>query len=154
MNKKKEYSLPELIEVYKEKENGSPCKCWQDYDWDEFNICKLHESSRENCLIDAIAINMSSLELDKFIRSRKIIGKQIEVVQRTYKTSVYLISLVFYYELYQRLKKEEEVDKDGGDKLQYEPAELVSFTMKGLAKILLHITANESLLKEFETVEA
>ena len=152
-NKKKEYSLPELIEVYKEKGDGTPCKCWEDYDWSELDICKLHESSREDSLIDAIAVNMSSLELDKFIRSRKIVGKQIEVVQRTYKTSVYLMSLVFYYELYQRLKKDEAMDKNDDERLQYEPAELVSFTMKGLAKILLHIMANESLLKEFEAVE-
>jgi hypothetical protein len=153
INKKKEYSLPELIEVYKEKEVGESCKCWDDYNWNELDICELQESSREGSLIDAIAINMSSLELDKFIRSRKITGKQIEIVQRTYKTSIYLISLVFYYELHQRLKKEEDMEKYNDEKVQYEPAELVSFIMKGLAKILLHIMANESLLKEFEIIE-
>lgn len=153
VKKKKEYSLPELIEVYKEKQAGVPSKCWDSYNWNELDICKLQESSREGSLIDAIAVNMSSLELDKFIRSRKITGKQIEVVQRTYKTSIYLISLVLYYELYQRLKKAEKMQEDSDEELQYEPAELASFTMKGLAKILLHVTANESLLKEFEIVE-
>ncbi|MFH0732031.1 MAG: hypothetical protein V2A72_03800 [Candidatus Omnitrophota bacterium] len=157
VDKKKEYSLPKLIEVYKEKneeDKEDNYKCWENYNWYETDICYLHESSQEGCLIDAIAINMNSLELDKFIRARKVIGKQIEIVQRTYKTAVYLLSLVFYYELYQRLKKEESLNKYSDEKMQFEPSELVSYTMKGLAKILLHILANETLLQEIETIEA
>lgn len=154
--KKKEYSLPDLIEVYKKQPNNGNkeniYKYWDDYSWNETDICKLLESSRENQLVDAIAINMDSLELDKFIRSKKLTGKRIEMAQRTYKTSIYLISLVFYYELHQKLKLEEKKEEYSSERMNYEPSELVSFSMKGLAKIILHVLGNESLLKEVEEI--
>jgi hypothetical protein len=37
--------------------------------------------------------------------------------------------------------------------MNYEPAEVVSFTMKGLAKIILHVLGNENLLKEIEETD-
>ena len=152
--KKKEYSVPDLIEVYQKKgEDGDKenrYKYWSDYNWDATDICKLLESSREGQLIDAIAINMDSLELDKFIRSKKLTGQRIEMAQRTYKTAIYLISLVFYYELHQRLKLEEKQEEYSNERMNYDSATLVSFTMKGLAKIILHVLGNESLLKEIE----
>lgn len=156
--KKKEYSLPELIEVYEKKseEDGKEnrYKYWSDYNWDATDICKLLESSREGQLIDAIAINLDSLELDKFIRSRKLTGQRIEMAQRTYKTAIYLISLVFYYELYQRLKLDEKQEEYSSERMNYEPADVVSFAMKGLAKIILHVLGNESLLKEIEETDS
>ncbi len=156
VDRKKEYSLPVLMEVYKEKRDEGKeegYKYWEEYGWNELDICYLHESSQEGCLIDAIAINMDSRELDNFIRTRKATGKKIEMIQRTYKTSVYLISLVLYYELYQRLQKEREDNKHRDEQINYEPAEMVSFAMKGLAKILLHIMTNENILKEIEDIE-
>jgi hypothetical protein len=116
------------------------------------DICYLQESSKEGTLIDFIAINMESREIDNFIRTKKLDGKKIEVAQRTYKISVYLISLVLFYELHQRLEKGQET-KYSDDKIYYDPPELTSFVMKGLAKILLHVMANETILKEIEDIE-
>ncbi len=151
VEKKKEYSLPEIIDVYREKKPDHAC--WEDYGWNELDICKIQESSKDGTLIDSVAINMESRELDKFIRTKKLDGKKIEVVQRTYKISVYLISLVLFYELHQRLKKSQEANKYSDDKLYYDPPEMTSFVMKGLAKILLHVMANETILKEIEDIE-
>jgi len=150
VEKKKEYSLPEMIEVYKEKKPDYGC--WSEYGWNEMDICCLQESSKEGTLIDSIAINMESQELDKFIRTKKLDGKKIEVAQRTYKISVYLISLVLFYELHQKLIKTQETKeyKYSDEKLNYDPPEMTSFVMKGLSKILLHVMANETILKEFE----
>jgi hypothetical protein len=153
VEKKQEYSLPETIEVYREKKSGH--SCWEDYRWNELDICKIQESSKDGTLIDSVAINMESRELDKFIRTKKLDGKKIEVAQRTYKISVYLISLVLFYELHQRLKKTQETKEYEytDDKLYYDPPEMTSFVMKGLAKILLHVMANETILKEIEDIE-
>ncbi|UCE74375.1 MAG: hypothetical protein JSV56_01365, partial [Methanomassiliicoccales archaeon] len=150
VEKKKEYSLPEILDVYREKKPDH--RCWEDYGWNELDICKIQESSKADTLIDSVAINMESRELNKFIRSKKLDGKKIEVAQRTYKISVYLISLVLFYELHQRLKKSQESKKYSDDKLYYDPPEMTSFTMKGLAKILLHVMANETILKEIEDI--
>ncbi|MGB7580956.1 MAG: hypothetical protein WBL85_00725 [Sedimentisphaerales bacterium] len=151
VEKKKEYSLPELIEVYREKKEN--CKCWADYEWNETDICRIQESSQEGTLIDFVAINMESQELDKFVRSKKLEGKKIEIAQRTYKISVYLISLVIFYELDQKIKKNQETNRYSDDKLNYNPIEMTSYVMKGLAKILLHVMANETLLKEIEDLD-
>ncbi|MGD0551825.1 MAG: hypothetical protein ABSB25_04155 [Sedimentisphaerales bacterium] len=153
VEKKKEYSLPTIIDVYREKKQDYGC--WADYGWNELDICRLQESSEEGTLIDAVAINMESQELDKFIRTKKLDGKKIEVAQRTYKISVYLISLVLFYELHQKLKKTQETNehKYNDEKLHYDPPEMTSFIMKGLAKILLHVMANETILKEIEDVD-
>ncbi|MDD5064131.1 MAG: hypothetical protein PHQ35_05145 [Phycisphaerae bacterium] len=150
VEKKKEYSLPTIIDVYREKKQDYGC--WADYGWNELDICHLQESSEEGTLIDAVAINMESQELDKFVRAKKLGGKRIEVVQRTYKISVYLISLVLFYELQQKLKKTQETNEDKytDEKLYYDPTKMTSYIMKGLAKILLHVMANETMLKEIE----
>lgn len=153
VKKKKEYSLPEIKEVYRQEKPGYGC--WSEYDWNELDICCLQESSKDGTLIDSVSINMESRELDKFIRTKKLNGKKIEVAQRTYQISVYLISLVLFYELHQRLKKTQEVKGYNytDEKLHYDPPEMTSFIMKGLAKILLHVMANETILKEVEDIE-
>ncbi len=155
---KKEYSLPKLTEVYRRKKeedkDSSRRKFWEDedYNWTELDICKIHESSGEESLVDAVSVNMEPRELDNYIRSRKITGENIARITRTYKTAVYLISLVMYYEFNQRLRLEEGQEQSNSG-VNYEPAEMTSFLMKGLAKILLHITTNESLIKELEASE-
>lgn len=156
---KQEHSLPSLIHVYKElsedEDEKKGAKDWSELDWDENDVCSIQESSGENSLIDAVYVNMDSKELHNYIRSRKINGKNIAHVTRSYKTSVYLMTLVFYHELSQRLKRQEAdtTDKYGLKGVQYDAVEMVSYIMKGLARILLHITTNESLIKEMENDE-
>ena len=155
-DKRKEYSLPQLIEVFRDAESktiDNSSKCWDDFEWNELDICSIQESSREGSIVDAIAINMDSKELHNFIRGRKVTGKNIEMVQRIYKTSVYLISLVLFFEFNQRLIAEQDSKNNSEVQVNYEPDDMVSFSMKGLAKILLHVMTNENLLKEVENAE-
>ena len=156
---KQQYSLPALTEVYKERptkeqeDKEAQQKYWLDCDpvWTEAEICRIQESSRQDRLVDTVEINMDAKELHSYIKSKKITGKNVEKVTRTYKTSVYLISIVLYNELFQRKKKlEESRDKYSKVGEEFEPADLAAFMMNGMAKILLHVTTNESLLKEME----
>lgn len=150
---RKEYSLPKCYEVYEnERENIENSICWNSLSWTDTDICKVQESSREGALIDAVYVNMDPRELHNYIRAKKITGKNIERITRTYKTAVYLISLVLYYQLSQQLKFQENNSYEN-DQINYDPSKMVSDLMKGLAKILIHITTNERLLKEIEDLD-
>ncbi len=143
-----------MIEVYKQKQssngNGASHGYWDEHGWSELDICAIQESSSDKNLVDSILVNMEPRELDNYIRTRKITGENISRVVRTYKTTVYLLSLVLYYELHRRLEKEQEKSGYGEDQIHYDSCDMVSFIMKGLAKILLHLTTNENLIKELE----
>lgn len=159
---KQEHSLPRLIEVYKTIERQSSTKSESNRTWDkmspcwnENDICDIQESSKEGSCIDAVYINMDALELHKYIQSKKITGKNIERVMRTYKTVIYLLGLVIYHGLLQRIRIEENHggNKYSSERVHYDPSDMVRFIMKNIARILLHITTNESLLKELDLLD-
>lgn len=152
---KEQHSLPQLNEIYQERDGEKKLKdrkYWNDFDppWSEIEICRMHESSQEGTLIDAVDINMDTKELHKYIRSSKLTGKNIERIKRTHKTSVYLISLILFNELSQRRDKAEVTSDDMDLQEEYDPKKLTEFIMNGMAKILLHITTNHAYLKELE----
>lgn len=154
---KQTYSLPQVVTVYKHSAEGSdsPVKTWEDLNWDERDICSIQESSQDDKLVDAIYVNMDSRELHNYIKSKRITGENVQRVMRTYKTSVYLISLVAYNH-YKHLadKQESQSLYSSNSQLRItEPGEMVSMLMRSVSKILIHITTNESLIKELEEVE-
>lgn len=155
IKKRKEYSLPQIIEVYKvvNEDDKDKSKSWAEYKWNESDICKVLESSSEGTLIDAIAINMDARELHNYIRSKKITGKNIENITRMYKVSVYFISLMLYFLLSQKVEVKVGVKTNIPGQELDDPVSVVSELMKGLSKILLHLTTNEHLLKEIEKSE-
>lgn len=78
----KTYSLPKLIEVYREKKQDIEPILWEnpDYNWTGEDICKIFPSSDVNSLVDAVAVNMDATVLHNYMRSRKLSGKNVEKV--------------------------------------------------------------------------
>ena len=133
------YSLPKIIQVYKEKKQGIDCCVWDDpdYHWNGEDICKIFPSGDEKYLVDAVAINMDADVLHNYIRRRKLTDKNIEHLKRLYQVGNYLISLILYFQISQLDNIE---DKE----------ELLSHLMKGVGKIIIQIIINEEIIKEVE----
>lgn len=140
LDSKKTYSLPQIIEVYREKKGKTDVKTWDDpdYNWDGEDICRVFAASDEEHLVDAVAINMDADSIHNYIRRRKLTDKNIEHLQRLYKVGVYLISLILYFQL---ANHHEEIE---------EKEQLLSHLMKGVGKIILQVAVNEEIIKEAE----
>lgn len=99
-NKKKEDektdypSLPRPIKVFKEQNSGVD-QCWNDIpNWGGDDIVKIYPKEK---IIDAIAINMDSFSLQRFITRNKIKSiEQIKKVKDLYFASIYLHTLFLY----------------------------------------------------------
>ncbi|MCU0651394.1 MAG: hypothetical protein MUC39_00400 [Candidatus Omnitrophica bacterium] len=140
---KDSYSLPKLIEVYREKKEANvnaPCWTDPDYNWTGDDVCKIFPSGEKDHLVDAVAINMDAYVIHDYMRQKKLTDTNIEHLKRLFKVSIYLISLILYFELSQR----EDVE---------EKEEMVSFLMKGVGKIALQIVINDEILKEIDKDE-
>ncbi|MBM3252633.1 MAG: hypothetical protein FJZ16_00075 [Candidatus Omnitrophica bacterium] len=136
------YRLPEIIEIYREKKEDRDTPTWndKDYNWCGEDICKIWQSSDEKSLVDAVAINMDADALHDYIRKRKLTDRQIENTTRLYRIGVYLISLIIYFQISHR----EDIENK---------EELVSYLMKGVGKIIIHVVINEEIIKEIEKEE-
>lgn len=133
------YSLPKIIQVYKERKQGIECAVWEDpdYHWNGEDVCKIFPSGNEKYLVDAVAINMDADVVHNYIRRKKLTDKNIEHLQRLYQIGNYLISLILYFQISQRENIE---DRE----------ELLSHLMKGVGKIILQVIINEEIIKEVE----
>lgn len=136
------YSLPELIEVYREKKHGKETPVWEDkdYNWCGEDICKIFPSSEERCLVDMVAINMDADVVHNYIRRRKLTDKNIEHLQRLYKVGIYLTSLGVFLQLSQCQDIEEK-------------EALLSNLMKGIGKVIIPVVINEEIIKKIEKEE-
>lgn len=136
------YSLPKIIQVYKEMKKVIECAIWNDpdYNWTGRDICKIFPSGNEKYLVDAVAINMDADVLHNYIRRRKLTDKNIEHTKRLYQIGTYLISLILYFQISNRENIEDKED-------------LLSYLMKGVGKIILQVIINEEIIKEVEKEE-
>ncbi|MDI6760663.1 MAG: hypothetical protein QMD05_07530, partial [Candidatus Brocadiaceae bacterium] len=136
------YSLPKIIEVYRERKQGMDTPVWEDkdYNWSEDDICKIFPSSEERHLVDAVAINMDADVVHNYIRKRKLTDKNIEHVKRLFKIGIYLVSLGLFFQLSQK----EDIE---------EKEQLLSDLMKGVGKIIIPTVINEEIIKEIEKEE-
>ncbi len=137
---KEMYSLPKIIEVYREKKKEIDVKTWDnsDYEWNGEDICRVFPSGDNNHLVDAVAINMDADSLHNYVRKRKLTDKNIEHLKRLYKVGIYLISLILYFQLNNHHEEIEEKE------------ELLSHLMKGVGKIIIQVVVNEEIIKETE----
>lgn len=137
---KDSYSLPKIIEVYREKKEGNintPCWSDPDYNWTGDDICKIFPSGEKDHLVDALAVNMDSYVIHDYMRQKKLTDKNIEHLKRLFKVSVYLISLILYFQL----NSKDEID---------EKEEMAAYLMKSIGKIILQIVINDEILKEID----
>jgi hypothetical protein len=96
---KDSYSLPKIIEVYRENKNGIESPLWSnpDYNWTGLDICKIFPSGESNHLVDALAINMDADVIHDYMRQKKLTDKNVEHLKRLHKVAVFLISLMLYF---------------------------------------------------------
>ena len=133
------YSLPRLIEVYREKKGDLPTPVWTDtdYNWTGTNICKIFPSGEKDHLVDAVAINMDADVIHDYMRQKKLTDKNVEHLKRLFKVAVYLISLMLYFQL---ADQESIEDKE----------EMAATLMQGVGKIVIPIVINDEIMKEIE----
>jgi hypothetical protein len=137
VDSKDSYSLPQLIEVYREKKEGLQCRTWEEYQWTEDDICCILPSSDKDHLVDAVAVNMDARVIHDHMRQKKITGTNVEHLKRLFKVAVYLLALIIYLSVSERAEIE---DREG----------IVAFLMRGVGKVILPIVINDEILKEIE----
>jgi hypothetical protein len=143
VEEEEEYSLPQLIPVFKEANPAVPnSKTWDDpeFGWTGNDIVKLYQSSSEKSLLDAVAVNMDSFSLSQYIRTNRLAGTRLEAAKRVYEVGVFLTSIFLY----------SEVRKNQHDWKGIDPEDAVANLMKGYSKVILYLLLNEQLLKEIE----
>lgn len=100
-------TLPTPIRVFKERESESD-RTWNDYGWDGYDILRVIPSSNQENIVDAVAINMDSYILKRFLSKRRIASESsIRIVKDKYFTSIYLHAL-FLYGILEKLNKTRE----------------------------------------------
>ena len=148
---KNELNLPNMIKIIKEdgewkvSENG---ESWTEPKWNEESVVKIIESSDDTGSIDAIAINMNSHALDKYISTEKLKStKGLDIIKNRYTVQVFFHSLF----LFSIFKKKINDFKDSEDKnISIDIVELISKIFEDYASVLLHININEALTKILE----
>lgn len=133
--------LPKPIKVFQEKtsEDGSD---WNDYGWGGEDIIRI---ITEEDRIEAIAINMDSYALKKYISRTKIKDeKSLIYTREKYFVNVYFNSL-FLYSILNKLDKDlEKVITEGVD-------ELIQNIFKPFSSFLLYMDLNELIIKTLES---
>ena len=132
------FNPPKLIKISKKdnrwiKNDG---KEWSEEDWRDDSI--IHILTSEN-KVDAIAVNMDSHILKKYISKKSKGQKDLEVMKNHYITQIYSHGL-FLFNAIEKNKKSS--DKDS--------AELVSNIFKTYGQALLYLNLTEELLKIIE----
>ena len=133
------FNPPLLIKVSKKddkwvKDNNEE---WTIEGWGDDSIINIITS--ENNKVDAIAINMSSHVLKKYISKNAKDQKTLEAVTNKYIVQIYLHGL-FLYNSIERNKKNKNEDS----------AELISNLFKSYGEALLYLDMGEELLKVIE----
>ena len=144
VDKEEEYSLPRLITVFKEQNVDIPdAKTWSDYNWTGEDVVKVFPSSKENSLIDAVAVNVDSFSLSQYLRSNRLSGSRLEAAKRVYEIGIFLTSIFHYYE----------VKKNQNEWKGLDAEDIIANLMKGYSKVMLYLLLNDQLLKELEAIE-
>ena len=131
------FNPPKPIKIFKQDDKWitSDDKEWNEEGWGDNSI--IHILTSEN-KVDAIAINMSSNILNKYISKKGKSQKALEAMKNQYIAQIYLHGLF----LFNAIEKNKSQDKDS--------AELVSSIFKTYGQALLYLNLNEDFLKLIE----
>lgn len=136
--KVKDYNLPELTLVYKEKREG--CKSWDEVpkedgtNWNGEDIAKVIPSGN-GAGVD-VFINMDADILHNFLKQQQTSVRKQEFIKRSWETAIFLNSLVIHNDL-----------------AKNEKGDMVPNIMKSVSKIILDLMCNDAFLKELEKGE-
>lgn len=140
-NKTDQPSLPTPIKVYDPKKKSAE----KEVDWDEFgwtgdDIVKVVQSEKGGEIVEAIAINMDSYVVTRYISKNQINSEeQIRFIKNKFFCTVYLHSLFLYGILYKMNSA-----RDNDQKLDIE--ELLPLIFKPYGQFLLYSSTDDAIL--------
>jgi hypothetical protein len=129
--------MPIRVFQHAEKEGD---KTWTDYKWDGHDIVKIIASSisKEQTIVEAIAVNMDCFVLKRFLSQKKIdTEEEIKVAKNKFFLSVYLHSL-FLYSILDRINKDENCDT------KIDPEDIIPLMFKPYSSFLLSASMIEN----------
>lgn len=140
--------LPKLIKIIKEngvwkQDNG---KQWNEEGWDEDSIIHIIPAAEnERKVVSAIAINMDSYSLKKYVSKNKAKSeKEIEYLTDQYISKIYLHGL-FLYSILDKLKLQQDSDAKYAPDSQISE-DLVAEIFKRYSDVLIHLDTNREIL--------
>ena len=150
IEKENNTSFPTLIEINKgdgdKWVNVKTDEIWPREGWDENSVIDFIEDNNEkgHLIVEAIAINLGSNVLKKFISKNKAKNEQqIKLLRDRYIAQIYLHGLFLYHSISQTKEKTEKKD-------DLNISELVSNCFKKYGEALIYVNFDEELLKYME----
>ncbi len=139
--------LPQLIKISKNKKNKwiqDNGELWKEESWGEENIIHIIPSDEEDKkVVSAIAINMDSYSLQRYISKNKAKSqKNVEYLRNQYISKIYLHGL-FLYSILDKLK-------DQYTKNDESTEELVSKIFINYSDVLIHLDTNKEILESLQ----
>ena len=133
-------AIPKPIKVFKKKEKEND-KDWNDLNWKGDDIVKVYS---ENNIIEAIAINMDSYSIKRFISKKRVNSeKSIKLIRDKFFINVYLHSL-FLYSIINKLNNESE------DNEFIDLEVLIPTVFKSYSSFLLYMNTNDEILNSIK----
>ena len=144
--------LPKIIKITKEnddwkQDNG---EMWIEDEWDENSIIHIISADEEEGkVVSAIAINMNSHSLAKYIsKNRANSEKNIDYLKKQYTSKIYLHGL-FLYSILDKLKsKKNSQEKYTNDNQSSE--DLLAQIFKNYSDVLIHLDTNKEILDSLD----
>lgn len=123
---------PMPIRVFQRAEKEGD-RTWADYGWGGDDIVRIitNQISKEQTVIEAIAVNMDCFVLKRFLSQKKVETEEdIKVAKNKFFLSVYLHSL-FLYSILDRINKDENCDTE------IDPEDIIPLIFKPYSSFLL-----------------
>ncbi len=145
--------LPKLIKINKDnkerwiQDNGA---LWTEEDWDEKSVIRVvPESEEDKNIVSAIAINMDSYSLQKYISKNGAKGeKDIDFLKNQYISKMYLHGL-FLYAILEKLKNREN-KKNKYSKNDQDSEELLAKIFENYSDVLLYLDTNKEIINALD----
>ena len=130
------FNPPPVIKISKKndkwvQDNGQD---WTEEGWEDDSVIHIMTSGNK---VDAIAINMDSNIIKKYISRKAKDDKSLEVLKNKYISQIYLHALFLFNSMNKSIKK------DNGDSAE----ELIAKIFKSYGEALIYLDHNEEILK-------
>lgn len=145
--------LPQLIKIskadsgeWKQDNNG---EIWSEDGWDENSIIHILPEEEEKKIVSAIAINMNSHSLKKYLSKNKAkTESEIDYLKNQYISKIYLHGL-FLYSILDKLKSQQNnQERHKNDNQTSE--DLLAQIFKKYSDVLIHLDTNKEILNSLD----
>ena len=144
--------LPKLIKITKDDNSHwqqDNNEAWAEENWDENSIIHIIPAEEEKKIVSAIAINMDSYSLKKYLSKNKpTTEEEIDYLKNQYISKIYLHGL-FLYSILDKLKSQENShEKYTNDNQSSE--DLLAQIFKNYGEVLIHLDTNKAILDSID----